>query len=439
MADDIDRALGRAWRDDAPWELLSAIAESGNRQAGHPGEAVAAEHAADALEAAGVRDVRTQRFDVRRWNRGEARLAVTRPVERSFPAVGLPYSPAGDVEADLVDVGHGTPEEVEAADLEGAVALGSATTPAEYGRFVHRMETYGHVHEAGAAGFVFHNHVPGQLAPTGAVRFDREGELPAVGVSHETGEWLAEYAGRGASVELSVDARTVSDESLNVHGTLGPDTGEEVVVLAHHDAHDLAEGAMDNAAGVAVLVGAACILAAADLDCRVRFASVGAEEVGLVGSTALADELDLASVRAAVNLDGVGRFRDLKAYTHGQPAMREAVEALGAATDQPIAIEPDPHPYSDHWPFLRQGVPAVQLHADSGERGRGWGHTAADTRDKVDARDLRTHAMLAALLVRDLTRRDLPRPDPEAVLDRLADAGLEPGMRAADIWPAGRR
>ncbi|MDZ7700861.1 MAG: M28 family metallopeptidase [Halobacteriales archaeon] len=435
MTDDLAAALGRAWRDDTPWQVLSDLAELGDRMAGHPGERAAAERVTEAFEAAGLEAVETQAFGIQRWTRGDARLAVTAPVERAFPALALPYSPAGSLEAELVDVGHGTPEEIEAAALDGRVALVSTTTPSDYGRFVHRMESYGHVHEAGGAGFVFHNHVPGQLPPTGSLRFDREGELPGVGVSHETGQWLVEYAEKGGTVELAVDASTDPGESVNVHGTLGPETDDEVVVLAHHDGHDVAEGALDNAAGVAVLVGAARVLSALELDCRVRFASVGAEEIGLLGAEALADSLDLGSVRSVVNLDGIGRFRDLKAFTHGSDAALEAVEALAEATDQPVTIEEAPHPYSDHWPFLRRGVPALQLHADSGERGRGWGHTQADTRDKVDARNLRTHSMLAALLVRDLTRRELPRVDPERLVDRLGEAGLEPGMRAADIWP----
>ncbi len=435
MDADADRALGRAWRDGAPWELLTALAECGNRMGGHPGEAAAADRVAEALAAAGAADVTRQRFDVNRWNRGSATLSVTSPVERSFEAIALPYSPAGSRSAELVDVGHGTPEEIAAAPVDGRVALASTTTPADYGRFVHRMESYGHVHEAGGVGFVFHNHVAGQLPPTGSLRFDREGELPGVGVSHETGRWLVEYAARGAEVELAVEASTEPARSVNVHGTLGPASGEEVVVVAHLDAHDVAEGALDNAAGVAVLVGAARVLADLELDRRVRLAGVGSEEIGLLGADALAAALDLESVHAVVNLDGAGRFRDLLAYSHGSPAMVEAVRALGEATDRPVTVDERPHPYSDHWPFLRRGVPAVQLHADSGERGRGWGHTAADTRDKVDARDLRSHAMLAALLVRDLAGRELPRVDPAALLERLRDAGLERGMRAADIWP----
>jgi Zn-dependent M28 family amino/carboxypeptidase len=436
MNDDVARALGRTWQDDTPWRVLSDLAELDSRLAGHPGEAAAAERVATALAGAGIEPVETQEFDVRRWNRCDTSLELQGAVERSFAAKALPYSPAGTVEAELVDANHGTPEEIEAANIEGRVALVSSTTPSEYGRFVHRMESYGHVHEAGGIGFIFHNHVPGQLAPTGSLRFNREGELPGIGVSHEAGQWLTEYAAEGRAVGLDVTASTEPGQSVNVHGTLGPATGEEVVLLAHHDAHDVAEGALDNAAGVAVLVGAAGALADFDLECQVRFASVGAEEIGLLGAEALADATNLDRVRAVVNLDGVGRYRTLKAYTHGSDAVREAIEALGAATDQPVTIDPDPHPYSDHWPFLRRGVPAVQLHAESDERGRGWGHTGADTRDKIDARNLRTHAMLTALLVANLTERTLPRISTDDLLERLADAGLEPGMRAADIWPS---
>jgi hypothetical protein len=83
-------------------------------------------------------------------------------------------------------------------------------------------------------------------------------------------------------------------------------------------------------------------------------------------------------------------------------------------------------------------VPALQLHSDSGERGRGWGHTHADTRDKVDDRNVREHGMLAALLVAEFAAadRDPARLDTDALADAFRDAGFETGMRAADLWPA---
>jgi len=184
------------------------------------------------------------------------------------------------------------------------------------------------------------------------------------------------------------------------------------------------------------VVAAARVLAELDLDCKVRVATVGAEEVGLHGSTALADSLDPASVRAVVNVDGAGRYRTLRAFTHGTDAFEAVLDDLAERTGHPVEVDESIHPYSDHWPFLRRGVPAVQLHSVTPERGRGWGHTHADTRDKADSRNLREHGMLAALLVQDLTRRDVPRPDQSALRDQLLAADVRPGMEAAGVWPA---
>jgi Zn-dependent M28 family amino/carboxypeptidase len=429
-------ALGAAWTDDAAWSVLTRLAELDDRMAGHPGEHRAADHVADALADAGARDVTVDVFDVRTWRRGSTDLSVVEPVEREFEAIALPYSPAGDVRAPLVDVGAGTPEEIAAADLDGAVAVASTTTPPDYGRFLHRMEKFGHAVEAGALAFAFRNHKPGQLPPTGSLRFNEEAAVPGVGVSRETGEWLVEYADRGGVVDLRVDASTEPGTSHNVHGVLGPDDGDEIVVVAHHDAHDVAEGALDNGCGVAVLVALARILAASALDTRVRFAGVGSEEIGLLGAGALADSLDLDEVKAVVNLDGVGRYRTLRAFTHAsEDALAPLVERVSDDTDRPIAVEEHVHPFSDHWPFLREGVPALQLHSETPERGRGWGHTHADTRDKADSRTLREHAMLAALLVAELADADPGRVERSYLRERLRGDEFEQGMRAAGIWP----
>jgi len=118
--------------------------------------------------------------------------------------------------------------------------------------------------------------------------------------------------------------------------------------------------------------------------------------------------------------------------------MGEIAARVAETANQPIDTTDRVHPFSDHWPFLKRGVPALQLHSKSGERGRGWGHTHADTRDKVDDRNLREHAMLAALLVRELAAIDgVPRQPAEAVAGRLRDDDYEEGMRAAGIWPEG--
>jgi Zn-dependent M28 family amino/carboxypeptidase len=437
MSDDLARTLGRAWQDETAWDLLTALTELDDRMAGHEGERRAAELTAEALREAGVRDVETNSFELPVWHRGDCSLAVTSPTERAFEAIALPYAPADEVaDAPLVDVGFGTESAFEETAVEDSVVLASTDSPRDQ-PFLHRMEKYGRAVDRGAAGFVFYNHKDGQLPPTGALRFGREAELPAVGVSKETGEWLREYAERGGRIDLSVEARTDPGRGRNTVGVLGPETDEEIVVLAHHDAHDIAEGALDNGCGVATLVAAARILADIDLDCRVRLATVGAEEVGLKGSAALAQSLAPERVRAVVNLDGAGRYRTLRAFTHGTDAFEDVLEEVAAETGRPVEIEELLHPYSDHWPFLRRGVPALQLHSVTPERGRGWGHTHADTRDKADSRNLREHGMLAALLVQDLTSREIPRPEQSALRERVVEAGMRPGMEAAEVWPEG--
>ncbi|GAA0540277.1 M28 family metallopeptidase [Halorubrum ejinorense] len=452
-------ALGATWTDDEPWQFVTDLTAIGSRMAGSEGERRAAGVVADAFERAGLADVRTDPFELPAWERGTATLDVTvsgrdgEPATRSFESIALPYSPAGGASGELVDVGYGTPSEIDERDVEGRIAVASTTTPAG-GRFVHRMEKFGYAVDAGAVGFVFVNHLDGQLPPTGSLTFGREAEAVAVGVSKETGAWLREYAVGGSSgaasggaaagagsvaqAELSVEASTTPGESRNVIGRAGPDTDDRVLLVAHYDAHDIAEGALDNGCGIATVATAAEILASADLPLGVDVVAVGAEEVGLLGAEHLADSVDLDRVKGVVNVDGAGRFRDLVALAHASTAAASVAEAVSTATRQPIEVDAQPHPFSDQWPFVRRGVPALQLHSDSGDRGRGWGHTHADTRDKVDDRNVREHAMLVALLVAEFAapERDLPRLDPDALAAAFREADFETGMRAADLWPA---
>ncbi len=458
---ELERVLGRAWYDDRPWELLTDLTELPHRMAGSPDERRAAEFVAESFRDAGLENVHLESFSVPYWERGTTAFTATEPVERTFDAIGLPYSPSGDLEGPLVDVGHGTPEEIDAAGdaVQGAIVVASTTTPPGQ-RFVHRMEKFGHAVDAGAAAFVFANHISGQLPPTGALSFDGEVAIPGIGVSSETGDWLREYADQGGTARIEVAASTTEGSSQNVHAVVKPEgkrseredtdadeiagSTDEILLLAHYDAHDIAEGALDNGCGIATTLGAASILSelAADLECRLRVVAVGCEEVGLLGAESLTANTDRESIRAVVNVDGAGRYRNLRAFSHGSDSIEELAERVADEFGQPIGHVPEPHPFSDHWPFLRDGVPALQLHSEppsGSERGRGWGHTEADTRDKVDSRNLREHAILTALLVRELAsaRADVPRVSKEVLLSALEEQQYEPGMRAADIWPDG--
>jgi Zn-dependent M28 family amino/carboxypeptidase len=433
--------IGETFTSDAGWSHLTELVDVGNRMAGSEGERAAAEATRDAL-AEHARDARLEPFEIQGWERGSSVIVVDGEAVASDDraVIGLPRSPADEASGRLVDVGHGLPEDFEEADCEGAVVMTRSDVPDWYDRYIHRREKYYHAVEAGAAAFVYANHVEGMLPPTGSVGTPEEpiGEVPAVGVARETGARLARRY-EGDEVTVGVDCETPTATSRNVHAELGPDTDETVLVTSHVDAHDIAEGAMDNGAGTAVLVEMARVLAdrEADLDSRIHFVAFGAEEVGLVGSERMADGYDRDRIKAILNLDGVVRGRTLKCYTHGFDELADAAETVADRLDHPITTTPEVNPHSDHWPFVQWGVPGVHVMSETDGEGRGWGHTHADTLDKLEPRTLREQAILLTDLAVELADdgRTVEPKEPDEIAAALEDQNLAEGMRIIGDWP----
>jgi Zn-dependent M28 family amino/carboxypeptidase len=425
--------IGDTFTSDVGWDHLERLVDIGDRMAGSPGEREALAATRDALDEVGARDARIDTFPIQGWVRGDS--AVTAG-DRTRPSIALPRSPAGSVEGRLVDLGDGLPDDFD-RDLDGAIVLVSSTVPDHVDRFIHRREKYYRAVEAGAAGFVFRNHVPGQLPPTGSVGTDESpiGEVPAVGVSKEVGARLARRH-EGETVTVTVDCETPDADSGTVHADVGPATDDAVYLTSHVDAHDVAEGALDNGAGTAMVVELARILSDRDeLDTRVHLACFGAEEVGLVGSGDAAARAD--DVRAVCNLDGVCAGRTLKTHVGGFDGLAAAFETVAGRYDHPVTVVPEHLPHSDHWPFVARGIPGCMVSAETGDRGRGWGHTEADTLDKLERRTFREQAVLLADVVVELARADadlapLPVEEIAAAIDAQGEAE---GMRLTGDWP----
>ena len=435
--------IGRTITSDAGWQLLTDLVAIPDRMAGTTGERQALEHTRDALDAVGARNARIEPFDVQGWQRGDSRLlADDGEIRPRRDQIALPRSPAGSATGALVDLEHGLPSDFEerAAEIDGSVVLVSTTVPDDYDRFIHRREKYYYAVEHGAAAFLFANHLEGGLPPTGSVGSDENpiGEIPAMGLSKELGARLSRER-TGESITVEVDAEIVPAESGNVVAKLGPDTDEEVVVSSHVDAHDIAEGAMDNGAGTATVVEIARALADREdeLDTTVRFRCFGAEEVGLVGSSLTADEVDLEAIRAVVNVDSNVAARTLKLDYHGFDDLRAAGETVADRFDHPVRLDGSPVPHSDHWPFVREGVPGYMVSGASEGRDRGWGHTHADTLEKLESRNLREQAILLTELVVELAdeETDIARRDAAEIADDLEAAGAAAGMKVTGDWP----
>ena len=450
-----DRVVGDARTSDFGWNLLTDLTDVGNRMAGSTGERRGAERVVEAFEAAGLRNAGLDEFEIPGWWRGESSLSVSGAVERrhenSHEVIALPGTPSGEVSAPLVDVGDGTDEEFAAAEdqLDGAVAMASSRTPESHDRWIHRMEKYVAAAERGAVGFVFRNHIEGALPPTGEIGYhNRPGPIPAVGVSKEVGDRLARLAetaeggdtegGDRPTVSLDVDCRNEPTTSVNAVAELGPNTEEAVYLTAHVDAHDVSDGANDNGAGSALVAEVGRLLATVedDLDTRVRLVTFGSEEIGLWGAYHAAETTPREEIACVVNLDGACSSRNLRVGTNGFDGMRETFEAVADAFDAPLATGETISPHGDQWAFVQEGIPAVMASTTSDQSGRGWGHTHADTLDKLDSRDLREVATLVAAAVYRFATGEVgaTHRSRESVRDAI-DEGYVEELKTGGRWP----
>jgi Zn-dependent M28 family amino/carboxypeptidase len=175
----------------------------------------------------------------------------------------------------------------------------------------------------------------------------------------------------------------------------------------------------------------------ADLDTRVHVVVYGAEEVGLCGSAHDGERRDGDAIEAVVNNDGVVRGRTLKAYTHGFEGLAAAAETVADRFGHPVETIPELNPHSDHWPYVRRGVPGYHVTSETGSDGRGWGHTRADTLDKLDKRDLREQAVLFTELVVHLASDDVrvDHREPGEIAAQLEEEGLAESMKLTGEWP----
>ncbi|ODR79730.1 peptidase M28 [Haladaptatus sp. W1] len=439
-----DAIVGDAYRSDFSWQVLEDLVDLETRMAGQKEEKEGAKILEGYFEEIGLRDVHLDEFDIDGWWRGSSSIETAgghdQRYEKDYQVIALPGTPAGTVEGELVDVGYGRPEDFEAVDCEGKILIASSDTPDDYGRWIHRMEKYVSAANAGAVGFIFRNHIAGCLPPTGEVGYDnRPGPIPAVGVSKELGERLVRHAeDDDLSVTVDVDCRNEPSTSVNVVGDIGPDTDEMVLLTAHMDTHDIAEGANDNGAGsvLATEVGRLLAQMEDELETRVRVLVFGSEEIGLKGAYHAMETYDLDDVKCIVNIDGAGRDRTLSINANEFDEILDAFEDVTDERSIPLVSSNTVSPHGDQWAFVQEGVPGAMVSSTNPDKsGRGWGHTHADTLDKIDIRDLREHAVTITNAVCALseTDRDVPSRSREDTRD-LIDPGYEQELKLGGRW-----
>jgi Zn-dependent M28 family amino/carboxypeptidase len=203
----------------------------------------------------------------------------------------------------------------------------------------------------------------------------------------------------GLRAAVTVTSRVRRVRSENVVGVLPGTTpalrAEPVIFTAHYDhkgigpvvnGDSIYNGAEDNASGVAAILGIADALTRAGVRTLrpIVFIATTAEESGLLGSEGyVAQPLwPLARTAAVINLDVTnvrGATRDIGALGGDRSSLGRLFAAAARAEGLIPTGDPDPTRgsffRSDHFPFVRAGVPALSLETGVNFVGRpaGWG------------------------------------------------------------------
>jgi aminopeptidase YwaD len=446
--------IGEIWTLPEVYANVEQLCDFGSRFSWTESERQARDYIQDKFKVYGLKNVRLVTFDYLGWARGEASLRIASPLQKELLSVlSLVYSPStssNGLRAAVEDLGLGTKAEFAANGdkVRGSFVVVSTNSPSD-GRWVHRREKYGRAVAAGAVGFLFVNHLAGMLAPTGSLRPGQVAEIPAVGLSHEDGFVIRRLLRRAKPVELEMRLtnRTGPAQFSHVVGEVPGHRDDEIVVVgAHYDGHDISQGAVDDASGTAIVMELARVFAplAGQLRRTLRFEAYAAEELGVLGSTVYVNAMgdgDLAPVDFMLNLDGgaLGSGRGLA--LQGLEELRSLFGGFAQEMGYPLELSNGIGTASDHFPYLMRGVPVASLFARRpAGMGRGFGHTMADTLDKVSEVELRESAMVAARLLLRLADHQGAvgrKRSKDEIKALLLEHDLEEPLKAQGKWPFG--
>ncbi len=435
------RIAGAATTRGGASAFLETLTDTvGGRVTGSPQARAASELILAALKQAGYANAHFEEYPLEvRWTRGPASGRILAPVERPILVGSYGWVPGtpGEIAAPLVDVGAPpatgwTPP----AAVRGAAVLVDPYKVGDDPSFVMRAAVARALAEAGAAAMLLPSDKPSRMLYTSAFGFYPRAPLPVLSVAKEDALLLRRLLGKGP-VKLALDVRNTFDASpyreRNVVADLpGSGLPDEVVLLgAHFDSWDPAQGANDDGSGVAAVLEAARILKSLGIAPRrtIRFVFFSGEEQALLGSRAYvaAHEKELDRVRAVLIMDE-GAQAPLGFDVQGRTDLEAALAARLAALSSLGAAKawPDASFDQDHAPFVAAGVPAFTLRVEPGDYDTNH-HAVTDTFDKIDPRMLAVDTAVMGIAAWELANA------PEPVGRRLSAAEAADLMKRTGV------
>lgn len=410
----------RTVRGSAAYDVLESLTtEIGPRPAGSPAMARAKDWAVARLNAMGFSNVHAEPFDIWAWFKGTETAEVVDPFPQPLVITGLggsvATSPPGVVGEIVLFKTWQALLAAKPGSLEGKIAvltqrmgpLGSSTGYEVANRW--RRKGASEAARRGAIGFLIRSLATNDLRDphSGALNYDEDvRKIPAAALSGPDADQLERMSDRNVPIKVKftlIPTYLPDAKSWNVVGEIpGASLPSQVVLVsAHLDSWGLGTGAIDDGAGVAIVMAAAQLAATQKPARTIRVVLWGAEETNQAGPEyfkAHAGELpDIAlAAEADFGADKVLSFQAPKGTADLTP-----IKTL-AATLAPLGVRFDPTPASfggdDIAPLYQAGVPVISLRQD-GTHYFDWHHSMNDTLDKVDpsALDQATAAWTAAI------------------------------------------
>lgn len=405
--------IAAAQESELAYDLVESLTtEIGPRLAGSHQEARARDWAVAQLNDLGFANVRVEPFEIEGWERHAESAAIVAPFPQPLAVTALGNSvatPAEGLTAEIarfadMDALRAVPADSTA--LSGRIvfvdqAMARTKDGSGYGAAVaKRRQAAIEGQKRGAVAALIrsvgtdHDRMP----HTGTMGYGKDGHsIPAAALSAPDADQLTRALKRGpVTVHLKLVTEILGPmPSGNVLAEIpGTEKPEEIVLLgAHLDSWDLATGAIDDGAGVAIVTAAARLILEQGIAPRrtIRVVLFGSEEVGLRGGRAYAAQhaAELPQHIAAAESD-FGADLIWALDTRLPPERAHLADALLTVL-APLGIERggnETRGGPDIGPSVPGGATPFEL------RQLGWDyfdyhHTPNDTLDKIDPLKLR--------------------------------------------------